>query len=103
MKEISRDQRNCIISLLRDGKSLCLVAQKVDVGKSTIKRFGKEDCGDYKVSKGSRPRLIQGADERYVVRKITKDSTKSAKEVSKTLIGDAGIRISAQIVQRTLH
>jgi transposase len=96
MKEISRDQRNCIISLLRDGKSVCFVAQKVDVSKSTIKRFGKEDCGDCKVSKGSRPRLIQGADERYyVVRKITKDSTKSAKEVSKTLIGDAGIRISA--------
>ena len=103
MKEISRDQRNCIISLLRDGQSLCLVAQKVDVGKSTIKRFGKEDCGDCKVSKSSRPWLIQGADERYVVRKITKDSTKSAKEVSKTLIGDAGIRISAQIGQRTLH
>ncbi|KAG2206354.1 hypothetical protein INT46_002662 [Mucor plumbeus] len=83
MKEISRDQKNCTISLLRDGNSLRFVAQKVDVG--------------------GRPRLIQGADERYVVRKITKDSTKSAKEVSKMLINDAGIRISAQIVQRNLH
>ena len=103
MQEISRDQKNCTISLLRDGNSLRFVTQKVDVGKSTIKRFKKEDCGDCKVSKGGRPRLIQGADERYVVRKITKDSTKSAKEVSKMLIDDAGIRISAQIVQRNLH
>ncbi|KAG2190499.1 hypothetical protein INT46_002598, partial [Mucor plumbeus] len=78
--------------------------QKVDVGKSTIKRFKKEDCGDCKVSKGGRSRLIQGADERYyVVHKITKDSAKSAKEVSKMLIDNAGIRISSQIVQRNLH
>ncbi|KAG2212204.1 hypothetical protein INT46_000405 [Mucor plumbeus] len=41
------------------------------VSKSTIKGFEKEDCGDCKVSKGGRPLLIQGADERYVVRKIT--------------------------------
>ncbi|KAG2206895.1 hypothetical protein INT46_009399 [Mucor plumbeus] len=83
MQEISRDQKNCTISLPRDGNSLRFVAQKVDVG--------------------GRPRLIQGADERYVVRKITKDSTKSTKEVSKMLIDGAGIRISAQIVQRNLH
>ena len=90
--------------MLRDGKPSRFVGQKVGVGKSTIKRFGEEDCGDCKLSKGGRPQLIQDADERYyVVRKITKDSTKSAKEVSKTLIGDTGIRISAQIVQRILH
>ncbi|KAG2204173.1 hypothetical protein INT46_010284 [Mucor plumbeus] len=83
MKEISRDQKNCTIFLLRDGNSLRFVTQKVDVG--------------------GRLRLIQGADERYMVRKITKDSTKSAKEVSKMLIDDTGIRISAQIVQRNLH
>ncbi|KAG2204283.1 hypothetical protein INT46_004541 [Mucor plumbeus] len=90
MKEISRDKRNCIISLLRDGKSLRFVAQQVGVGKSTVERVGKEGCGDRELSKGGRPRLIQGVDERYVVRKITKDRVKSAKEVSKTLIGDAG-------------
>ncbi|KAG2205070.1 hypothetical protein INT46_000043 [Mucor plumbeus] len=83
MKEISRDQKNCAISLLRDNNSLRFVAQKVDVG--------------------GRSRLIQGADERYVVRKITKDSAKSAKEVFKMLIDNAGIRISSQIVQRNLH
>ncbi|KAG2190301.1 hypothetical protein INT46_011807, partial [Mucor plumbeus] len=96
------DMNRNVISF-QDGKSLRFVAQQVGVGKSTVERVGKEGCGDRELSKGGRPRLIQDADERYMVRKITKDRVKSAKEVSKTLIGDAGVRTSAQTVRRILH
>ena len=44
--------------MLRDGKPLRFVAQKVGVGKSTVERFGKKDCRNCKLSKDGRPRLI---------------------------------------------
>ena len=55
MKPTSATQRASVVSLLKDGYSLCQIQAKTGLGKSTVGRIGKELELDKENHSGGRP------------------------------------------------
>ncbi|KAG1117221.1 hypothetical protein G6F42_013494 [Rhizopus arrhizus] len=91
MREITSEQRNRIVSLLKSGKSNRKVAQSVGVSLGTVVNVGKSSCPDRERSKGGRPKILSPADQRYCVRLVTKQGMDNAVKVRKQLRNDHGI------------
>lgn len=79
------------------------VARKIGVVKSTVQKVRKEFCRGCELFKSGRPQLIHGVSKRYMVRKITKNCIKSAKVISKIMLGNARVKASAQAVRKKFH
>lgn len=85
MREITSEQRNRIVSLLKSGKSNRKVAESVGVSLGTVFNVGKSSCPDRERSKGGRPKVLSPADQRYCVRLATKQGMDNAVKVRKQL------------------
>lgn len=103
MREITSEQRNRIVSLLKSGKSNRKVAESVGVSLGTVVNVGKSSCPDRERSKGGRPKILSPADQRYCVRLVTKQGMDNAVKVRKQLRNDHGINVSPHTVRRTLR
>jgi transposase len=100
MHPINLSKRNRVISQLQNGSTTREVAQNVGVSLGYVSKVRKEVCSQISKSKGGRPRVLSEVDERYCVRKATKDRLDNAVKVAKTLEIDHGIKVSPDTVRR---
>ena len=103
MREITSEQRNRTVSLLKSGKSNRKVAESIGVSRGTVVNVEKFSWPDRERSKGGRPKVLSPADQRYCVRLVTKQGIDNAVNVRKQLRTDYGINVSPHIVRRTLR
>ena len=103
MKSTPLSHVNAAISLLRSGLSIREVAQKLNLGKSSVGRIREEHCQGVRSSKGGRPRVLSEADERYCVRKATKQRVSNAVKITKMLEDDFQIQVNSETVRRALR
>lgn len=105
MKPLSNDLVCSVKKLLGDGLSIRKIAQKLNIGKSTVSRLGAKHFGDRLKAKTGRPVKLTNRDRQYCVRQITvgMGNKENAVEVTKSLREDLGIHVSPDTVRRSLH
>lgn len=103
MKPITKSKKNSIVSLLKKGMSCREIAEKLNVGKSTVSRIRKSDDCLASVSKGGRPKKFTSRDKVYCVHQITKGRKSGAVAVKKCLLGEHGVDVDPNTVRRSLR
>ena len=70
MKPTSATQRSRVISLLKEGYSLCQIESKTGLGRSAIGRIKKETDSDKENSKGGHPSKLSSRDTQSIICQI---------------------------------
>lgn len=102
MRPTPQDTVNRALCLLQAGDSIRKVATKTGLSVGKVASISKQKLPDRKPAKNGRPGLLSATNQRFCVRKITKDGLDNAVEVRKQLESDLGISVSADTVRRTL-
>src|SRR5271156_6256557 len=71
MKPTSTTQCSTVISLLKEGYSVCQIESKTGLGRSTIGRIKKETDSDKENSKGGCPSKLSPCDTQSIICQIT--------------------------------
>ena len=103
MKQLSKNKRDSVISLLKKDNSLRQIQKELKIGKSTVSRIRKEADLNHSLAKGGRPELLSGTDKHYCVQQVTRKRVKNAVKVTKKLETDLGIKCNSETVRRTLR
>lgn len=103
MRPATRDQQDRIVTLLKEGRTIREIAQKVKVSTATVSRVGKKCCPDRNRSKGGRPPLLSEADKRYCVRLATKGRVDNAVKIRKEFEKTFKKSVSVDTIKRALR
>ncbi|GAA5817678.1 hypothetical protein MFLAVUS_011229 [Mucor flavus] len=65
MKQLSKNKKDSVISLLEKGSSLRQIEKELKVGKSTVSRIRKEAGLNNSLANGGRPNILSRTDRHY--------------------------------------
>lgn len=103
MKQLSKNKKDSVISLLEKGGSLRQIEKELKVGKSTVSRIRKEAGLNNSLANGGRPNILSRTDRHYCVQQVTRKRVKNAVKVTKQLETDLGVNCSPETVRRALR
>ena len=83
MKSTSSSKHSAMVSLLKEGYSLCQIQSKTGVGRSTIGRIKQEVDLDKENNKGGRPSKLSSRDKQAIICQITTGQLDNAVEATK--------------------
>jgi transposase len=100
-KKLSSRVKNGMKSLLEQGLSSRVIANRLKIGKTSVTRHANS-TGIKKRKKKGRPRILSARDESFCVREITSGRSPSAVKVAKSLQTNFEIKVSPDTVARVL-
>jgi transposase len=103
MKHISADNRNNIISLLKDGNSGRKIESITGISRSTINRLAVKEFPNCIVKKPGRLSKLTKRDKLYCIRQLTTGGLETAMQVRKALEKDVGVSVCTETIRRGLH
>src|SRR5271169_2065742 len=103
MRPLSEDITNNVKSLLSEGLSVRRVAERLRIGKTTVKKIRNKHFPQLVTSKNGCPKKLSDQDKRYCVRLITAGGAETATEVAKKLEEDVGVHVDRMTVSRALY
>lgn len=104
-RELSIGEKEAIVKLREDGKSIRAIAKELSIASTTIWNVLKKKETTGVLSnrhRTGRPRKTTAADDRNIVRAVKKDPKTTVGEISNNL-QRAGVKVSASTVHRRLH
>ena len=104
-RELSMGEKQAIVKLREDGKSIRAIAQTLAIASTTIWNVlkKKETTGVLSNRRGTgRPRKTAAVDDRNIVRAVKKDPKTTVSDISNNL-QRAGVKVSQSTVRRRLH
>lgn len=102
MKPTSFAQHSTVISLLKEGYSLCQIQSKTGLGRSTVGRIKKEADLDKENCKGGRPSKLSPRDTQSIIRQITTGKLDNAVQVTHYINNILPSPVSPQTVRNAL-
>jgi len=103
MRTISEDVHNNIRALLAEGLSVRQIADRVNVGVTTVHRVRQKCPPVLPKRKAGRPNKLSDQNKRYCVRTITSARAETATDVAKRLDEDIEVSVSRMTVARALR
>jgi len=102
-RKLSLGEKQAIVNLREDGKSIRAIAQTLAIASTTIWNVlkKKETTGVLRRQTG-RPRKTSAVDDRNIVRAVKKDPKTTVSDISNNL-QRAGVKVSLSTVRRRLH
>jgi len=103
MLPLSSDTRDNILLLLQQPLSVRKVAQKCNVGKSTVQNLRAKHFPNLIPPSRGRPSKLSPQDKRFCVRGITSGRLETGVAVAKQLENDLNIKVCDRTVRRALQ
>jgi DDE superfamily endonuclease/Transposase len=102
MKPISSAQKNNILSLASSGLSICKMATKLNIPKSTIGEYLQDLLPDRKTTKTGRPPKLSPTDQHAIINQIHTGKAENAAQLTRHINSIISNPVSSQTVRRTL-